>query len=163
LNVPEDAEVLTLDLDEDLARQAEQHPVDAELTRMHLKSKVDLDFFGSPALHKICQLTGNSVEFDFRKWRASIDVVLIDGGHDLATVKADTENAFDIVARDRPACILWHDYGNGEYKELTSYLDGLADTSDMFHVEDTMLCIWFNDPEGSIVRTLLEMRQVSIR
>jgi len=146
LNVPDNGRVFTLDLDETSARQLHQHPADAPLTTIHLASHTD--FEGSSVARRITQLRGNSVAFDFSSWAGSIDLVFVDGGHDLTTVEADTEAAFRLVAGDRPSCVLWHDYGNADYPDLTSYLEQLASTRRLFHIEDTMLCAWFNDPLG---------------
>jgi precorrin-6B methylase 2 len=150
LNVPEEGEVFTLDLDEDQAVIAKQHPADVNFTRTHLASQNLLDFLGSSVSSKITTLHGNSTNFDFSPWKDSIDFVFIDGGHDFATVRSDTESALQMVRKDVPSCILWHDYRNLEYCDLTGYLDDFSHRMDVFHVEDTMLCLWFNDPAVSI-------------
>ena len=145
LNVGEDSEILTLDLDEDHAALANQHPADCELTKKHLDSQKTLDFLDSPVSRKVKTLTGDSKRFDFSPWRASIDLIFIDGGHDFATVKSDTENAFELIRTDSRSCILWHDYGNPEYSALTDYLEELSQRLEIFHIEETMLCAWFNN------------------
>jgi len=155
LNLPPDGEILTLDLDEYVAAQMEQHPADAPLTQIHLGARSALDFIGSPVAAKIKALTGNSTTFDFSAWKQSVDFLFIDGGHDLFTVKSDTENALAMAAVEKPSCIMWHDYGNAEYRDLTDYLDELSQQLEIFHIEDTMLCAWFNDPSGSILARLL--------
>jgi hypothetical protein len=55
------------------------------LTSIHFATRT-LDFMGSRVANKVKILTGNSVTFDFSPWKDSIDIVFIDGGHDLATV-----------------------------------------------------------------------------
>jgi hypothetical protein len=149
LNIPCDGEVLTLDLDAKFANQVFQHPADSALTAVHLGAHA-LDFVGSSVADKITTLAGNSVNFDFSQWKDSIDFVFIDGGHDLATVKSDTENALAIVDKGKPSCILWHDYGNPDYADLSKYLDKLSGQMPLFHIEDTRLCLWFNDPHKMI-------------
>ena len=149
LNIPSDGQVLTLDLDAKFANQALQHPSDSPLTAVHLGAQA-LDFIGSSVADKITTLTGNSISFDFSRWKDSIDLVFIDGGHDLATVKSDTENALAIVAKDKLSCILWHDYRNLDYADLTDYLDKLSEQMVVFHIEDTRLCVSFNDPRKLI-------------
>ena len=123
LNVPDKGEVFTLDMDKDQALTAKQHPADVEFTRTHLASQNRLDFLASAVSDKITTLSGDSTKFDFRPWADSIDLVFIDGGHDLATAKSDTESALQMARKDRPSCILWHDYRNSEYGDLTGYLD----------------------------------------
>ena len=149
VNIPEDGEVSPLDLDQASLAALSQHPEDAALTRTHFATRT-LDFMGSRAAHKVKTLTGNSVTFDFSPWKDSIDLVFIDGGHDLLTVKADTEHAMEIVAKDTTSCILWHDYNNKDYPELSTYLDEMSASTPILHVEDTMICLWFNDPTNAI-------------
>lgn len=155
LNLPDDARIFTLDLDEQHAVDVKQLPEDAPLTQLHLASQSSLDFAGTSVAGKISTLVGNSTTFDFSAWRNSVDLSFIDGGHDFATVKSDTENAFGMASVERPSCILWHDYRSWEYPALTCYLDDLAKEQKIFHVEDTTLCAWFNDPNGSIVPRLM--------
>jgi len=155
LNVPEDGAVFTLDLGEQQAEEAKQDVADAPLTGIHLAAKSGLDFVGSPVESKITTLTGNSTIFDFSRWNQSVDLVFIDGGHDFVTVKSDSENAFRMASKKKPSCVLWHDYRNRDYQDLTSYLDGLSEKRQLVHVEDTMLCAWFNDPHDRIWSNLL--------
>jgi len=154
LNTAWNAKILTLDLDQRELDHAVQHPADAALTQLHMASE-SLDFLGTSVSQKIETLSGNSKTFDFAPWERSIDLVFIDGGHDLDTVKSDTENGFEMVSRDKPSCILWHDYRNPECSDLTQYLERLSDRLKMFHIGDTMLCAWFNDPSAHIVSHLL--------
>jgi hypothetical protein len=145
LNIPNEGEVLTLDLGEDGAADAEQDPADVQFTRAHLGTRNNLDFMGSAVEGKITMLTGDSTKFDFTPWADSVDLTFIDGGHDLGTVRSDSENALRMARTDRPSSILWHDYHNADYPALTDYLDNLSQRLDIFHIGDTMLCLWFND------------------
>jgi hypothetical protein len=150
LNSAHDAEIYTFDLDSESAASLQQHPTDAFMTSEHF-SRAKADFAGSSVEGKIHQILGNSLTFDFSRWRESMDVIFIDGGHDLQTVTADTQNAFQMARKDRLSCIMWHDYQNPDYPELTKYLERLAERDAIFHVEHTNLCIWFNDPGGHVV------------
>jgi hypothetical protein len=102
----------------------------------------------------VTTLFGDSTTFDFSPYHASIDFTFIDGGHDLVTVQSDTENSLKMASRGKPSAIAWHDYGNKEYPELTQYLDELAKERDIFHIQDTMLCMAFNDLDHSIAARL---------
>jgi len=146
LNLPARGKVFTLDLSESDAHRALQDVADAPLTETHLAAKSSLDFAGTAVAHKVKTLTGDSKNFDFSKWHSSMDLVFVDGGHDVATVKSDTENALRLVRRDKASCIFWHDYGNRDYGALTSYLDELSQSLVLVHIQDTMLCAWFHDP-----------------
>jgi hypothetical protein len=155
LNIPPDGTVFTLDLDADHAGKANQDRADAPLTELHLASKASLDFIGSSVESKIKPLIGNSTTFDFSRWRDAVELVFIDGGHDFATVKSDTEKAFLMARKDKPSCVLWHDYLNRDYSGLTYYLDELSRQHQIVHIEETMLCAWFNDPGHRIWPSLL--------
>ena len=154
LNLPDDAKVFTLDLDDQHSVGLEQLPEDALLTKLHLAAQSVLDFAGTAVAGKISRLIGNSVTFDFSAWKNSIDFLFIDGGHDFHTVKADTASALEMVALERPSCIMWHDYRSWEYPALTCYLDEFSKEREIFHIEDTTLCAWFNDPNGMILHQL---------
>jgi hypothetical protein len=143
LNLPTDAQIFTFDLSPEEAIGLEQDPADAPLTQLHFE-RATMEYQGIDGSEKIKPLQGNSRTFDFSPWRNSIDLVFIDGGHDYGTVKKDTENAFEMVRKDKPACIFWHDYRNPDCSGNTYFLDELSKTHDLFHVEDTMLCGWFN-------------------
>jgi predicted O-methyltransferase YrrM len=143
LNTPSDGRVWTLDLDGDCLSEVTQHPADREFTARHFDAPT-LDFVGSSVESKISTLTGNSQSFDFSWWKDSIDLVFIDGGHDLETVRSDTENAFRMLSKKSPACVVWHDYGNPDYPELTSYFDDLCAEDALLHIEETMLCLSFS-------------------
>lgn len=156
LNAPDNAEIFTLDLDhQHVTTGFEQAPEDFVLTQLHLASRSNLDFAGSPVEEKIQCLTANSKTFDFSPWKRSIDFSFIDGGHDLLTAKSDTGNALEMAATETHSCIVWHDYRNWDCPALTGYLNELSERLSIFHIEDTMLCVWFNDPADAIVSRLM--------
>lgn len=143
LNTSEHCEILTLDLP-DMASAEGIHSADAPLTEEHL-SMGALDYENTGLESKVKPLKGNSRVFDVDQWKASMDLVLIDGGHDLATVQVDTVKAFSMARTDKQSCILWHDYGNPEYPELSGMLDSFTNER-IFHIQDTMLCVWLSQP-----------------
>ena len=73
-------------------------------------------------------------------------MIFIDGNHKLRYVKSDTEKSFKMLAQE-PSCIVWHDYRNPEFPELTSYIDSLADSKKIYHIEDTMLAFHLTGKE----------------
>jgi hypothetical protein len=92
-------------------------------------------------------------KFNYFPYLNKMDMVIVDGGHDYVTVKNDTEAAFEMVQGKDCACIAWHDYREPLHSGITYWLDAMADTgTDLFHVEDTVLCFWFS---GNISRRLL--------
>jgi hypothetical protein len=153
-NSADDAAIFTLDLDHGSVKGLKQDDCDAPLTQIHLAAP-DLDFTRSPARHKIKMLYGNSLDFDCSSWSNSVDLIFVDGGHDVPTASADTENAVSMATKDKPSCIFWHDYRNRDCEALTRYLDDLSKNLEIFHIEDTMLCVAFHGPHDEISRHLL--------
>lgn len=150
LNVPRWGRVYSFDLGRDEAAGVYQHHADAAITSTHFRHEGDLDFMGSSAEARIELLKGNSLTADFGELAGTFDLVFVDGGHDLATVTADTENALKLVNRAKPSAIVWHDYANADYPELGGYLQSLSGELAIHHVGDTMLCFSFLDPGGSL-------------
>ena len=104
-----------------------------QITTLNLMDEWDCDDWQGPL---VC-LFGDSRGFDFSPWKDSVDLVFIDGGHDLETVQADTAHALRLL---RPGgCIAWHDYRNPEFPELTAYLDAKP----LVHVQETWLAFSF--------------------
>lgn len=144
LNLPDGAELYTLDL---AAGVADQHPLDAPLTVA--RQGMPLDFADSPAAAKIRCLTGDSRNFDFAPFYGAVDLVFVDGGHDLDTLSRDSRNAFSMTGGRPTWCIAWHDYRNPDYPELTEYLDRISENAQLFHVEDTMLVFRLHAPQAN--------------
>ncbi len=142
-NTPEDAQIFTLDLDDQTMKGLHQIPEEAPITAIHLASLANLDFSNSEARKKITTLFGDSTTFDFAVWANSIDFVFIDGGHEYATVCSDTENALNLLKPNSPACVMWHDYGNPDCAGLKGYLDKVGEEIEVFHIEGSWLCAHF--------------------
>lgn len=84
------------------------------------------------------QLLQDSMTLDAQAYAQRFQYIFVDANHELSYVRKDTENAFQMLA-DSPACIIWHDYGNPQFPELTQYLEELAREVPLYHVENTML------------------------
>jgi hypothetical protein len=147
LNSPASAEVFTFDLPKADALAATKNRPDFRVAGERLDHPQP-DFTGFKEAEKIKTLLGNSRNFDFSPFGNSMDMVFIDGGHDYETVKSDTSNALTMLKTDAPGCIFWHDYQNVECEENTNFLNDLQTDLSLFHVQETMLCGWFNDPSG---------------
>jgi hypothetical protein len=158
LNTPPDARIFTLDLDGDSAKGLRQDDCDAPLTGIHLSAGPNLDFMHSSVSNKIETIIGNSQQFDCSPWEGNIDLVFIDGGHDVPTASSDTKNALRMTRKDTLSCILWHDYRNTDCTALTEYLDELSQQIEMFHIENTMLCFCFQGPSEHFTKRLLTLK-----
>jgi len=70
-----------------------------------------------------------------------MDMVFCDINPTLAMCRICTDLAFGC----KPRVIAWHDYKNFDYPAQTENMDGLAMSHNIYHVEDTRLCFWFED------------------
>lgn len=169
MNLPPDARLYTLDLDPGSFSQIkhQQHQEDREISEIYLKEDSRPAFSGTPCENKITRLFGDSNEFDFGEFQGKVDMVYVDGGHDLRTVQSDTENALKMLPADSMSCLAWHDYENPSYPDLTRYLKDLSNRLPMYHVEETMICFYLkNAPSsltGKLIHSSLPRRDHSIR
>lgn len=102
-----DAEILTLDL------PPERAAVIASVVEeeRNVTEGVGGRFRGEPEAERITQLLGDSRMLDFSPWYGTVDLVLIDAGHDYESAKADTETALKLLSPNGVA--VWDDYQIG--------------------------------------------------
>lgn len=153
-NLPRDGHVWTLDMDEDAFVSAEQLPTDREISRRHLAAVEGLAFSHPDYKDRVTRLIGDSTRFDFSTVTDGMQLVYVDGGHDLRTVSSDTENALSILDEHAASVVVWHDDGNPTYPDVSGFLDDLSRQRDLFHVAGTMLCMTFNSAAESIAESL---------
>lgn len=104
-NAP-NAQILTLDLPPAHARAA---TVEKEVE--NAAAGAGSRFRSAPEAERITQLYGDSRMFDFSPWLGSVDLVLVDAGHDYDCAHADTVNALRLLAPG--GLIVWDDYQVG--------------------------------------------------
>ena len=130
-----DAQVFTIDLPPQARRT--KHPVEnGDITGVDYV--VGEHYRSNGYERKIKQLYGDSAEFDFGSFAASMDIVFVDGNHEYENVKADTVNAFKMV---RPGgVIIWDDYhpqfGPGVMRALHELPRGT-----IYRIKDTRLAL----------------------
>ncbi len=141
--------------------QAEVVTLDLDAKRSGLKQEGVLL---PPKENRIVAIEGHSMNFNFSTWHGSCDLVFIDGGHDFATVKSDTENAWKLLRHpmrkitvsaqgvpQEPVAfahgIVWHDYANPHFADVTKYL--LERKEPIFHVLDTQLAVYLDEPANA--------------
>jgi predicted O-methyltransferase YrrM len=140
LNSPHDCKVLTLDLPPDRKNcdTGRMHAADASLAR---EAIVGVDYRDKDVSHKIQQLYGSSLEFDFTPYRARVDLVFVDGAHDYRTVRSDTENAMHMVRAG--GLVLWHDFANyGHYNDVTRAIFDCIESSEIAQIANTQLALY---------------------
>jgi Methyltransferase domain len=141
-NLPADSRLYTLDLDEKSLTTVEQEQHDRSLTAIHMEMQHKLAFLASSYERKITRLYGDSNAFDFSRFSRRMDMIYIDGGHDLRTLTSDTQNAFKMLSEDHSACIVWHDFSNPKHPAVGPYLLELSKSKELFHVEETMMVFY---------------------
>lgn len=130
-------EIFTLNLSE---QQMLEKGWDEKYIRLH-------GFF-SKKIPSVNHLYGDSLQFDFAKWKNSCDLVFIDGDHHYESVKKDTENCFSLL-RDENSIIVWHDYGlsteTTRWEVLRGILDGMPKEKhqNLFAVKNTLCAIYY--------------------
>ena len=95
-------------------------------------------YLASSKKHLVKQILLDCLEFDPEPFLKKFQLIFIDGNHELKYVQSDTKNSLEMIASSS-SCIVWHDYGNPEFPELTRYVDELAKQMNIYHIEDTML------------------------
>ncbi|WP_455914724.1 class I SAM-dependent methyltransferase [Pseudomonas syringae] len=92
----------------------------------------------SPKKAMVRQILQDSMTFDPSPYAGKFDFIFVDANHEYEYVKRDTENSLKMLGGDS-SCIVWHDYGNPQFPELTRYLEELASSLELYHIEGTML------------------------
>ena len=130
------AKVYSIDLNSDQLQETQTKFDEFERTNVQRRFADGLVFECTQYEDHIETLAGNSTTYEFSPFYQRMDFVLIDGGHHIDVVDSDTKQSFKMLSIDQPACILWHDYGNPNYK-ITEYLDNLSQQFELQHVAET--------------------------
>jgi predicted O-methyltransferase YrrM len=124
LNAPDDCRIVTVDLPDDAAVDDGHalNPADLELIERR-RHRTGEAFQESRVADRITQVRADSLTWEPPADLGPFDLVLIDGGHSTPVVRADTENAFHLLAPG--GTVLWDDYFH-LYPDVVGYLDGVA-------------------------------------
>ena len=95
-------------------------------------------YLTSSRKHWVRQLLQDSMTLNGEDYRKQFQFIFVDANHELSYVRRDTENSVKMLA-DSPSCLVWHDYRNPDFPELTQYLDELSKEIKIYHIGDTML------------------------
>lgn len=96
---------------------------------------------------RIIQLYGDSREIDLSPYFGTMDLVLVDGGHDYESVRADTENAVALLAEG--GLVVWDDYSM-DWPGVVKAVDELAASRrwDVIRLVPSGLAVYGIDPKG---------------
>jgi len=101
----------------------------------------DKVYLSSEKNNSVIQIYCDSLEFNPDSIDHKFELILVDANHSYKYVKNDTEKALKMIKKEK-SVILWHDYNNPEFPDLSNYLDKLAANGlDLYHIEETMLCV----------------------
>jgi len=95
-------------------------------------------FEGTDVAYKINVINADSKRLDLDQ-KVKFDLIFIDGAHIYSYVKADTEKAFDTLAKG--GIIVWDDY-NLQTPDVYNYLEELAKSRKLFNIRGTKLVIY---------------------
>lgn len=113
---------------------------DAAATRDALSESVFDSFYysGTPVAGKVCQIFGDSKEFDETPLSGQCDLVFVDGSHAYSYVVSDSEKALRMVRKG--GIVLWHDYrGPRGVPDVFRALNDLGRRLPLVHIADTSL------------------------
>jgi predicted O-methyltransferase YrrM len=146
LNSPPGCKVYTLDLspEQKMALVRQTHPTDVVMIQ---DSTPEAEYRGKDVAHKIEQLYGDCMVFDFSPYYGQIDLVFVDGAHDYEAVKSDTLNALRMC---RPGgLVVWHDFANyGDYHDVTRAILDVLPAEKVIQVANTQLAVYRNEGEA---------------
>jgi len=86
-------------------------------------------------LHNVQQIYADSTKLDFSK--LNFNLAFIDGGHDYATVKSDSENVLKYIKS--PGVVLWHDYD--VENPVGDLIHELARKYEIVKIKGTRICM----------------------
>jgi len=138
INNPESSKIFTLDLPLDKEKQTvtfsdkEMEFLDVMRPGYYLKK-----YDKSKIVH---QLYGNSLYFDFSPYYGKMDLIFIDGNHNLPFIESDTKNALHMLNKN--GIILWHDYYGIPGEKLSDYLIKLSNNYTIFRIKDTSFAVY---------------------
>jgi predicted O-methyltransferase YrrM len=106
-------------------------------------SQVGIGYRDSADAHKVTQLLGNSLHFDFEQYEQSADLVLVDGGHEYEHGVADTRTALRLV---RPGgIVLWDDFEPYWHGLVTGICEAMAERR-LGRLAGTALAVYCAEP-----------------
>jgi len=88
-------------------------------------------------------LYGDSTKFNVKAHalNGGVDFVFVDGGHDTATIKSDTDKAAEMIGGN--GVIFWHDFDSRIHSDVTDFMKDHSAQGIVFHIENTMLACRF--------------------
>jgi len=129
LNLPTTSRIFTLNLCVENQQSFDGWHKQDELLVRENHGNIGRLFWEAEVEHRITQLWGDSLTFDFTSYKEAMSFVFIDGNRQYEYVMSDSENGRRML---RPGGLLvWHDY---------NYVDSVTDAVDDFCRDNALLC-----------------------
>lgn len=98
---------------------------------------------------RLTLLQQDSRQFDpaARGLVGAVDLVFVDGGHDIETVAIDTANARKMIGDS--GVIVWHDFNSTIHGDVTTFVNDLAANELVIHIQHTMMAMLLVGDIGS--------------
>ncbi len=147
-----DARVVTLTLAPGGTVSYQHESGDSEIARTTALAESSFGEFlysRTPAAAKITQLYGDSKEFDHAPYRASCDLIFVDGAHAYSYVLSDSRKAFEMLAPG--GIIVWHDYKkrSGPPRDVYRALNHLAQSHRLVRLAGTHMVAHRQEWDGT--------------
>jgi predicted O-methyltransferase YrrM len=134
MNAP-NARILTIDLPDEAGDVSNLNDVDQSHVQSSRK-RVGQSYRGTACEGRIKEVKCDSRRLRLKDLITSADLLLIDGGHDMGCISADTENALSVAGPG--TVILWDDYF-WLYPDVIEYLNHVADRFELVRLGETGL------------------------
>lgn len=142
-NAPPEARVVTITLTPELVGTCAADDTDRDTARwaaIAVRESAHSSYFyeNTEVASKVTQLLGDSKAFDDTPYRASCDLVFIDGSHAYSYVRSDSEKALRMA---RPGgFVVWHDFSPA-CPGVWRYVNELGRTMEIRHIRGTRLAV----------------------
>ena len=102
--------------------------------KQHIEGEKYLSQLSEKDSSKIELVKADSTKINFQKSFGKVEMVFIDGGHEMHLVEQDTMNARSIISK---GVLIWHDYGSEIHVDVTAFLKKET-TRKIFHVRGSL-------------------------
>ena len=149
LNSKESSNIISLTLNQNESKKLSLNKRDNNTSIRNIINESNYEkflFSGKKIEKKIEVIFIDSRKFNTEKYLRKFDLIFIDGGHTYSIVKNDSEKAFKMLSNK--GLIIWHDYvvGKESCKDVCKYINELEKEKKIFHIKDTSMCFFKNNP-----------------
>ena len=112
---------------------------EAMITTVDIKQRANPVWKGTPSENQICAIERDIYEDN--AWLPSVDLVFCDINYSYDSTKRCT----DIALQASRKAVVWHDFRNPDSPHVEPFLNEIAATRNLIHIDDTWLVFWCAD------------------